>query len=138
MRARNPAGHAGLVSNLLALLTDLVAFAEARIGLFIKESRRAASQGLVLIACLVLALLFFGLGYIFVIAGAISIIARATEVSWAWIALAAGGVHFLFALVFLIVARTRMIKRPFTELTEELKKDREWLRNLDQTSRPTK
>ena len=51
MRFRNPAGHAGLIHNLLALVNDLVSFVGSRIGLLAKESKTALMQILVLLAC---------------------------------------------------------------------------------------
>ena len=39
MRFRNPAGHAGLLHNLVALLGTLAGFLESRAALFAKESK---------------------------------------------------------------------------------------------------
>ena len=136
MRSRNAAGPAGFLSNLVALFNALAGFIESRLALFAKESRAAVVQMLAVVACLIGALLFFAFGYIFLIASAIAAIAHATQVSWLWIALAAAGAHFLLVLIFLLAARSMMTKPPFRELAAELKKDREWLRNLDDTSRP--
>ena len=113
-----------------------LAMATARLSLFFKESRSALLQVAVLLGCIVAALLFFSFGYIFLIVSLIVAVAQAAEVSWIWIALGAAGVHFLLALIALLVARTKMIRAPFPELSAELKKDREWLSNLDNTSRP--
>ena len=52
-------------------------------------------------------------------------------VSWLWIALGAAGLHFVLALVFLVLARSRMTKPMYASVSAELKKDREWLKNLD-------
>jgi uncharacterized membrane protein YqjE len=134
--SRNPAGRAGFLTNLLALANALAAFAESRLALFTRESKSALLQLLLLVACLVAAILLFAFGYVFLIATAIVGLARATQISWEWTALGAAGVHFVLAIVFLLVARTRMTKHPFPETSAELKKDREWLRHLDQTSRP--
>ena len=82
------------------------------------------------------ALLLFTFGYIFLIASAVVGLAHLARISWLWIALAAAGVHFVIALVFLLVARSRMTKPLFRATAAELKKDREWLKNLDTTSRP--
>ncbi len=79
-RSRNPAGHAGLLQNLLAL----------------------ASAG----------------------------------ISWLWTALMAAGAHFIIALALLLVARSRMTKPLFRATVSELKKDHEWLKNLDATDQP--
>jgi uncharacterized membrane protein YqjE len=137
VRARNPAGHGGLIRTLLALVTDLAALAESRFALFLKESKTALFQMVVLVACLLAALLFVVLGYTFLIASVVVAVAQLAQLSWVWIALIAAGCHFLLALIALLIARTRMIKAPFPELSAELKKDREWLKNLETTSRST-
>ena len=51
-RSRNPAGHAGLLENLLALASALTEFFEGRFALFAQESKAAFVQLLVLAACL--------------------------------------------------------------------------------------
>ena len=43
-RSRNPAGHAGLLDNLLALASALAGFFESRFALFSKESKAALVQ----------------------------------------------------------------------------------------------
>src|SRR5436305_584131 len=137
VRPRNPAGHAGFFAALIALCSDLAALAESRFALLAKESKAVLMQMLVLAACVVAALTFLIFGYIFLVISAIVALAHIIQVSWTWVALGAAAIHFLFAVVALLVARSRMIKRPFPELSSELKKDREWLKNLDASSRPT-
>jgi uncharacterized membrane protein YqjE len=137
MRFRNPAGHAGLLHNLLALVNDLAGFLESRLGLFAKESKTALVQVLVLAACLVGALVLALFGYVFLIASAIAGVAHALHTSWIWITLAAAGLHFILALICVLIARSRMKKSMFAATTAELKKDREWLKNLDKKSLST-
>jgi uncharacterized membrane protein YqjE len=137
MRFRNPAGHAGLIHNLLALVNSLAGFLESRFGLFAKESKTALIQILVLLACVLGALILVVLGYFFLMASAIVAIAYSLDVSWIWISLAAAGVHFIFALICLLVARNRIKQSMFEVTAAELKKDREWLKNLDKRSRST-
>jgi uncharacterized membrane protein YqjE len=137
MRSRNPAGHAGLFNNLFGLINSLIEFIASRSALFAKESRVVIAQLLIVIACLVAALIFFTLGYLFLVGSAVVAVAWFAQVSWIWVAFAAAGLHFILAIVCLIVARTRVTQAPYRELSAELKKDREWLRNLDQNSRPT-
>jgi uncharacterized membrane protein YqjE len=137
MRFRNPAGHAGLLHNLLALVNDLAGFLESRIGLFAKESKTALVQVLVLVACLAAAAVLALFGYIFLIASAIAGVAHALHTSWIWITLAAAGLHFILALVFLLVARRQMKKSMFGATAAELKKDREWLKTLDKKNLST-
>jgi uncharacterized membrane protein YqjE len=136
-RSRNPAGHAGLLENLLALLTALADFLESRFALVAQESKAAAVQLLVLAGCLIFALLLCALGYIFLITGAVVGLAHLAGISWPWIALAAAVVHFIIALALLVVARSRITKPVFPNTRAELKKDREWLKNLDATNQST-
>jgi uncharacterized membrane protein YqjE len=137
MRFRNPAGHAGLLHNLLALVSDLAGFLESRIGLFAKESKTALVQVLVLVACLAGAAVLALFGYVFLIASAIAGVAHALHTSWIWITLAAAGLHFILALMCLLIARSRMKKSMFEATAAELKKDREWLKNLDKKNHST-
>ena len=135
-RSRNPAGHAGLLDNLLALASALVGFFESRFALFSKESKVALLQMLGLAACLIAAVMLVAIGYIFLIVSAVAGLAHLAQVSWLWVTMAAAGMHFLIALVLLLVARSRMTKPLFRATASELKKDREWLKNLETTSRP--
>jgi uncharacterized membrane protein YqjE len=137
MRFRNPAGHAGLLHNLLALVNDLAGFLESRLGLFAKESKTALVQVLVLVACLAGAAVLALFGYVFLIASALVGIAHALHISWVWITLAAAGLHFILALVCVLIARSRMKQSMFEATAAELKKDREWLKNLDKQDRST-
>jgi uncharacterized membrane protein YqjE len=137
MRFRNPAGHAGLLHNVLAVVNDLASFLESRIGLFARESKTALVQILVLVACIVAAAVFALFGYVFLLASAIAGLAHALHISWIWITLGAAGLHFILALVCLLIARSRMKKSMFEATAAELKKDREWLKNLDKKSPST-
>ena len=136
-RSRNPAGHAGLFENLLAFASALTEFFESRLALVAQESKAALVQLLVLAGCLILALILFAFGYGFLVASAVGGLAHVARISWLWIALAAAGLHFIIALVLLLIARNRMTKPLFRATTSELKKDREWLKNLDTTNQST-
>jgi len=136
-RSRSPAGHSGLLENLLALASALADFFESRFVLLAQESRVALVQLLVLAICLVVAAILVAVGYIFLVITAIAGLAHLAGISWLWITLAAAGAHFVIALVLLLVARTRITKPLFPVTASELKKDREWLKNLDETSQPT-
>jgi uncharacterized membrane protein YqjE len=135
-RSRNPAGHAGLLENLLALASALTEFFEDRFALFAQESKAAFVQLLVLAACLILALVLCVLGYVFLIVSAVVGLAHLAGISWVWTALAAAGGHFVVALILLLVARSRMTKPLFRATLTELKEDREWLKNLNTTNQP--
>ena len=136
-RFRNPAGHAGLLENLLALLATLAEFFESRFALVAQESKVAAVQLLILAGCLIFALVLCALGYIFLMTGVVVGLAHLAGISWPWIALAAAAVHFIIALVLILVARSRITKPLFRNTRAELKKDREWLKNLDATNQST-
>ncbi|HEY9418667.1 MAG TPA: phage holin family protein [Candidatus Udaeobacter sp.] len=136
-RSRSPAGHSGLLENLVALASALADFFESRFVLLAQESRVALVQLLVLAICLVVAAILVAVGYIFLVITAIAGLAHLAGISWLWITLAAAGVHFVIALVLLLVARTRITKPLFPVTASELKKDREWLKNLDETSQST-
>ena len=137
MRFRNPAGHAGLLHNLVSLVNSLAGFLETRIALFGKESKTALVHVLVLVACLATAAFLAVFGYIFLVASAIVGLAHAFHISWVKIALIAAGLHFVLAFVCVMIARSRMNKSMFEMTGAELKKDREWLKNLDKESRST-
>ena len=135
-RSRNPAGHAGLLQNLLALTGALADFFESRFALLAEESKAALIQLLVLASYLVLALILCVFGYVFLIASAVVGLAHLAGISWLWTALMAAGAHFIVALILLLVARSRMTKPLFRATVSEIKKDREWLKNLDATDQP--
>src|SRR5437870_10928282 len=88
-RSRNPAGHAGLLQNLLALASALVDFFESRFALLAEESKAALVQLLVLASYLVLALILCAFGYVFLIASAVVGLAHLAGISWLWTALMA-------------------------------------------------
>ena len=136
-RSRNPAGHAGLLENVLALVSALVEFFESRFALFAQESKTAAVHLLILAGCLIFALLLCALGYVFLITGVVEGLADLLGISWAWIALAAAALHFIVATVLVLIARSRMTKPVFRATLAELKKDRQWLKNLDVTNQST-
>jgi uncharacterized membrane protein YqjE len=133
-RSRNPAGHAGLLENLLSLVSALAEFFESRFALFTQESKAAALHLLILVACVVVALVLCVMGYIFIIVAAVAGLAHLIGVSWPVVAFAAAILHFIIALVLLLVARSRITKPVFRTTLDELKKDRQWLKDLDATN----
>ena len=136
-RFRGSAEHGGLLGSVLAFIGALVNFFESRLGLFATETKAALAQLLIMILCLVGALMFFAIGYIFLLASAVVALARLAGVSWWWIALAAAGLHFLLALILMVIAKSFTAKPLFPETSAELEKDRQWLKSLDARSRPT-
>ena len=132
--SHNPAGHSGLLENALALLTAVADFFESRLALAARESKSAGLQILILLGSLLLAGVLCVMGYVFLIVGAIAGLAHLAGTSWPWITLIVALVHFIIALVFLLVARSRISKPMFRDTVDELKKDRQWLRNLNQST----
>ena len=131
---RSRTRQTGFIGSLVALASALADFCESRAELFATESKAALVQFILVALCLVAALLFFAFGYVFLLATAVVAVAHLAKISWLWIALAAAGLHLLIALILLLIARSG-IKRPiFRATTAELKKDREWLKNLETTN----
>ncbi len=125
------ARQTGLIGSLVGLATALADFFESRAALLATESKAAAIQFILIAICLVAALLFFVFGYVFLLVSAVFAIAHLANVSWLWITLDAAALHILLALIFLVIALSRIKKPIFRETAAELKKDREWLRNLE-------
>jgi uncharacterized membrane protein YqjE len=133
MRFRNPAGHRGLLGNLLGAVNALVAFLETRFELITQESKSALINVLILAGCLAAAALLCGLALILLVATAVVGLAHALQVSWILVALGFAVLLIVLALLFVLVARTRIKKPMFRTTAAELKKDREWLKNLEKT-----
>ena len=137
MRFRNPAGHAGLLHNLVSLLNSVAGFLESRIALLASESKTALVHVLILVGCLAAAAFLAVFGYVFLVASAVVGLAHAFHISWVKMALMAAGLHFVLAFVLVMIARSRMHKSMFEMTGSVLKKDREWLKHLDKENRST-
>ena len=132
--SRNPAGHSGLLDNALALISAIAAFFETRFVLLADESKAAALQLLILVGCVVVALALCLMGYVFLIVSAVVGLANLLETSWPVVALVVALAHFIIAGVLLLIARSRITKPMFRDTLNELKKDREWLKTLNQST----
>jgi uncharacterized membrane protein YqjE len=132
----SPRHRAGLVHNLIGLANSVVEFFVLRAALFARESKAAASHLILVVAAVVAALLFLTLGYLFLLISVVVAIAHLVGVSWTWVALAGALIHFILAVVCLLLARAKLNPLPFAELRAELARDREWLQNLEQSSEP--
>ena len=132
--SRNPAGHSGLLDNALGLLSAIVEFFEVRFAVLAQESKSAALQLLILVGCVIAALALSLMGYVFLIVSAVVGIAHLLGTSWPVVALVVALVHFIVAGVLLLVARSRITKPMFRDSVDELKKDREWLKTLNQST----
>lgn len=132
MRFRNPAGHAGLLNNLVSLANTLAGFFEARLHLFARESKGALLHLLLMVGAIIGALMLLASGYVFLIVSVIFGIAHAAGISWVWIALGAAGFHLLLAGGCAFFALLQLKKPMFQVSMAELKRDREWLKSVDQ------
>jgi uncharacterized membrane protein YqjE len=132
--SRNPAGHSGLLNNALGLISAVAEFFESRFILLAQESKSAAVQVLILVGCVIAALALCVMGYVFLIVSAVVGIAHLLGTSWPVVALVVALVHFIIAGVLLVVARSRITKPMFQDTRGELKKDREWLKTLNQST----
>ena len=123
--SRNPAGHSGLLDNVLGLLSAVVQFFEVRFAVLAQESKSAALQLLILVGCVIAALALCVMGYVFLVVSAVVGIAHLLGTSWPVVALVVALLHFIIAGVLLLVARSRITKPMFQDTVDELKKDRE-------------
>jgi len=123
-----------LLGNALGLLSAIVEFFEVRFAVLAKESKSAALQLLILVGCVIAALALCVMGYVFLIVSAVVGIAHLLGTSWPVVALVVALVHFLIAGVLLLVARSRVTKPMFRGTVDELQKDREWLKTLNQST----
>jgi uncharacterized membrane protein YqjE len=131
---RNPAGHSGLLDSALGLISAVVAFFESRFVLLAQESKSAAVQLLILVGCIIAALALSVMGYVFLIVSAVVGLAHLLGTSWPVVALVVALLHFIIAAVLLLIARSRITKPMFRDSIDELKKDREWLKTLNQST----
>jgi len=132
--SRNPAGHSGLLDNALALISAFAEFFEIRFTLIAQESKSAALQIAILVGCVIGALALCVMGYVFLIISAVMGLAHLLGISWPWVALIVAVLHFIIAGALLLIGRSRITKPMFPDTRDELKKDREWLKTLSQST----
>ena len=132
-RVHNPAGHAGLIDNAIGLISALFAYVETRAALLAVESKAMLLQLVAVVAFALAALIAVVFGYIFILASLIAGIAHATGVSWTWIALGAGLLHVVLAVVCVLLAKAKLTGRLYPETRAELKRDQQWLKSLGKT-----
>jgi uncharacterized membrane protein YqjE len=135
-RSRNPAGHGGLIDNAVGFISAVFAYIETRAALLGVESKAMLLQLVAVLAFGVGALVAILLGYIFVLASLIAGIANRTGISWTWVALCAGLLHIMLAIVCLLLAKSKLRGRLYPETRAELKRDQQWLKSLSKTEQP--
>lgn len=132
-RSLNPAGHGGLIDNVIGFVSAFFAYVETRGALLAVESKSLLLQLVAVVAFGVGALIAVVFGYIFVMASLIVGIAHRTGVSWTWVALAAGLLHLALAGGCVLLAKSKLRGRLFAETRAELKRDQQWLKSLAKT-----
>src|ERR1700758_310650 len=115
MRPRHRAGQAGLVQNVWRLINSVVEFVVVRAELFGRESKTALTRLLRVLVAVVAALIFLTLGYFFLLASAVVAIAHFAGVSWIWVALAGALLHFILAIICVLVAKAKLTPWPYSE-----------------------
>src|SRR5438105_4594683 len=135
-RSRNPAGHGGLIDNVVGFVSAIFAYIETRAALFAAESKAMLLQLVVVLAFALGALVAVLFGYIFVLASLIVGIAHATDVSWTWVALCAGLLHLMMAIISLLLVMSKLRGPLYPEMRAELKRDQQWLKSLSKTEQP--
>jgi uncharacterized membrane protein YqjE len=132
-RSHNPAGHGGLIDNAVGFISALFAYVQTRAALLAEESKAVLLQLAMLVAFAVAALIALIFGYIFVLGSIVVGIAHVTGISWTWVALGAGLLHLVLAVVCAFLAKGQLRGRLYPETRMELKKDQQWLKSLEKT-----
>lgn len=121
------AGSAGMSGHLRSLAASVAAYFQARLQLAGLESKEAAAHCLKIILWIAAGFFAAVFGYVFLCSALVLILAHLSGISWVWIMLGLGIVHFIFAFACVVIVR-RIFPRPMFESTiNELKKDQEWL-----------
>jgi uncharacterized membrane protein YqjE len=131
--SRNPAGHAGLIDNAVGFVSAFFSYVETRAALLAVESKALLLQLAMVVAFGLGALIALIFGYIFVLGSIVVGIAHVTGISWTWVALGAGLLHIVLAVVCVFLAKGRMRGRLYAETRMELKRDQQWLKSLAKT-----
>lgn len=116
----------GLPENWKGALVGLVA---SRVEILSVEAKEAIGSAGGKIALLLTGFFFLLTAWVLLLAGAVGGIASATDWKWYHVAFAAAGIHFLLALIAVLVAKSRK-SDSFAVTRAEFEKDREWLNQL--------
>jgi uncharacterized membrane protein YqjE len=124
------ADAAGIFGHFSALVAAKLGYLRARLKLAGIEGKEAAIQGAIIAGLAVGALVAVIFGYFLLVFGVVFLIALAfdNDNAWIWVLLAAALLHFVGAVVLLLIAKARL-GTPFFPLTlDEFQKDQEWLK----------
>ncbi len=121
---------AGILGHFSALIAAKLGYLRARLKLAGIEGKEAGIHVGIILGLAICALVAVIFGYFLLVIGLVFLISLAFGGgnAWIWVLMAAAGVHFLIALILLLIAKARL-GIPFFPLTlDELKKDQEWLK----------
>jgi uncharacterized membrane protein YqjE len=113
-------------ANWRTALADLVG---ARVALIQLEAKQAAKSGVKRVIFFAAAAILLLLAWIIIVAGVVGAISDKNDFPWYWVALVAGGIHLLLAVILVVIAK-RPGEAAFQTLSAEFKKDREWLQHF--------
>jgi uncharacterized membrane protein YqjE len=121
----------GLLHQLGVLLGAKLGYLRARLQLAGLEGKEAAAHYAIILALAVTALVVAIFGYFFFVIALVFLIAWTVggENAWIWVMFGAALLHFVAALVFALVARSKLARPIFSATLDELKKDQQWLKN---------
>jgi uncharacterized membrane protein YqjE len=118
----------GFFAQLRSFLASLSGYLHARLALLGIESKEAVVHYIKMAACLAAACFALIFGYIFLVAGAVMLVAFYAGWPLRWVVVGASAVHFLLALVAVIMARVLFSVPQFEATLAEFQKDRQWLK----------
>jgi len=113
----------GPIGSLTDLLGSFAGHFQLLGALFAQEGKEAGKRVLWALVCLVAALLFAVLGYLFLVLGLAFALAALLHWSWIWIALGIGALHAAGAFVLVRLMLQFLQKPVFPHLRAEIHKD---------------
>lgn len=113
-------------ANWRTALADLLGSRAALVQYELKEAAATNVRRIVLFATAAIFLLIF---WLVLVAGLVGLISAQGGYLWYTVALIAAGIHFLLAVILILIAK-RSTPPSFTITRQEFKKDREWLQTF--------
>lgn len=125
-----PEAAAGIFAHLSALLSAKLAYLRARLELAGLEGKEAAVHYALILGLALGGALALVFGYLFLVIGGVFLIAWACGGgnAWIWVTLGAAALHFVGAVVLLLIAKSRLATPMFSATLGEFKQDQEWLK----------
>ncbi|HEY3896979.1 MAG TPA: phage holin family protein [Chthoniobacter sp.] len=131
----DPRQTGGLFAHLSTLIAAKLAYLKARLELAGIEGREAAIHLAIILALAIGGLILVVFGYFFFVLAIVFLIAMAFgSGSWIYVLLGAALVHFVGAVVLVLLAWVKLRVPLFPLSLEEFKKDQEWLKQNANTN----